>query len=296
MTSANGGNSTAGRIALWERFDRFDADPDVAGAAAEAEELGYAALWIGGAFPGHLFENARAVLDATTRLVVGSGILNIRLFPIEDTIAGVAALDRDHPDRFVLGLGVSHEEFMRREGEAFEPPLAAMGTYLGALDAAGIGDDRRVLAALGPRMLDLAGTRTAGAHPYFTTPAHTAAAREALGTDPFLVPEQKVLLETDPARARATAREAVALYLGLANYTKSLRRLGFTDDDLADGGSDKLIDALVAWGDEERIAAQVREHLDAGADHVAVHILPSRPGATGFPREEWRRLAPALHG
>ncbi|MCF2527766.1 LLM class F420-dependent oxidoreductase [Yinghuangia soli] len=294
--SGNGGGAYAGRIALWERFDRFGAEPDVAGAGAEAEELGYAAVWIGGAFPGYLFENARAMLDATTRLTVASGILNIRMFPIADTLAEVAALDKAHPDRFLLGLGVSHEEFMRRDGEEYKPPLAAMREYLDGLDAAGIGEDRRVLAALGPRMLALAGERSAGAHPYFTTPAHTAESRAALGEAPFLVPEQKVLLETDPAKARGLAREGMQLYLGLANYANSLKRLGFTDEDLADGGSDRLVDAIVAWGDEETVAARVHEHLAAGADQVAVQVLHADPGATGLPRAEWRRLAPALLG
>lgn len=286
----------AGRIGLWERFDRFGAEPDVAGAAAEAEALGYATLWIGGAFPGHLFENAEKVLAATSRLTFASGILNVRMFPIEDTLAGLAALEKTDPDRFILGLGVSHEEFMRQEGEEYVPPLAAMRAYLDALDAAGIGEDRRVLAALGPKMLRLAAERSAGAHPYFTTPAHTAEARALLGDDPYLAPEQKVVLETDPATARGIAREAMGLYLGLANYRNSLKRLGFTDEDLADGGSDRLVDAIVAWGDEEAVAARVHEHLAAGADQVAVHILPAAAGATGLPREEWRRLAPALLG
>lgn len=285
-----------GRIGLWERFDRFGGDPDVRGAAAEAEALGYATLWIGGAFPGHLFENAREVLAATSRLTFASGILNIRMFPIEETLAGLAGLDKTDPDRFILGLGVSHEEFMRREGEEYTPPMAAMGAYLDALDAAGIGEDRRVLAALGPKMLRLAAERSAGAHPYFTTPTHTAEARALLGDDPYLAPEQKVILEDDPATARGLAREAMALYLGLANYRNSFKRLGFTDEDLADGGSDRLVDAVVAWGDEEKVAERVREHLTAGADQVVVHILPTAPGATGLPREEWRRLAPALLG
>ncbi|NUU21843.1 MAG: TIGR03620 family F420-dependent LLM class oxidoreductase [Streptomycetaceae bacterium] len=287
-------NGGAGRIGLWERVNRFDADPDVAGAAAEAEALGFATLWIGGAFPGHLFENARTALDATTRLTFASGILNIRAFPAADTIAGVRALDAAHPERFILGLGVSHEEFMRREGEEFLPPLAAMRGYLDALDAAGIPADRRVLAALGPKMLRLAAERTAGAHPFFVTPEHTAEARATLGADPFLAPEQKVLLETDPDIARGVIRDAIGIYLGLDNYTRNLMRLGFTDADLADGGSDRLVDTIVAWGDEESIAARVRRHLDAGADQVVVNFLTGDKDTPGFPRADWRRLAPAL--
>lgn len=294
--AGDGTSGLAGRIGLWERFDKFDADPDVGGAAALAEELGYATLWIGGASPGYLFENLRKVLEGTERLTAASGILNIRMFPADEAVAQVGALDKDHPDRLLLGLGVSHEEFMRREGEEYVPPMAAMRAYLDELDEAGIAADRRVLAALGPKMLRLAGERSAGAHPYFTTPAHTAEARAALGAEPYLAPEQKVLLETDPARARGIARQAMGMYLQLANYAASLKRLGFTDEDIADGGSDRLVDAIVAWGDEETIAARIREHVDAGADQVALHVLPAREGAKGLPREEWRRLAAVLQG
>ncbi|NUP30297.1 MAG: LLM class F420-dependent oxidoreductase [Streptomycetaceae bacterium] len=290
------GAALRGRIGLWERVDRFTSDPDVGAAAAEAESLGYSTVWIGGAFPGHLFENARTLLDATEQLRVASGILNIRAFTAADAIAGVEELEKAHPGRFLLGLGVSHAEFMRREGVEFLPPLAAMRAFLDALDAAGIGKDRRVLAALGPKMLELAGERSVGAHPYFTTPEHTASARAALGPDAFLAPEQKVLLETDADKARAIARDAMGTYLRLANYTASLKRLGFTDADLADGGSDRLVDAIVAWGDEETVAERVRAHLAAGADEVTLHVLPSREGATGLPRDEWRRLAGALLG
>ena len=152
----------------------------------------------------------------------------------------------------------------------------------------------RVLAALGPKMLDLAAARSAGAHPYFVPVEHTAIARERLGPDALLAPEQKVVLETDPATARTIARNAMATYLGLPNYTNNLRRLGYGDDDLADGGSDRLVDAIVAWGDDEAIRERVGAHHDAGADHVAVQVLPPRP--TDAPIEQWRRLAPILLG
>ncbi|MGC0422693.1 LLM class F420-dependent oxidoreductase [Embleya sp. AB8] len=284
-----------GRIGVWEHHDTFVADTADPGAvAAELEELGFTAAWVGGAPADGLFGLSEQLLAGSRRLGVASGILNIRAFPVADTIAGVAALEKGHPGRFVLGLGVSHPEFADRTGVEYTPPVAAMNAYLDALDADADPAVPRVLAALGPRMQRLSRDRAQGAHPYFTTPAHTREARETLGEGVFLAPEQKVVLSTDPEVARAVIREASAFYLGLDNYRRSWLRLGFTEDDLADGGSDRLVDALVVWGDEETIAARIREHLDAGADHVSVHVLPTDAGHTGLPHAEWARLAPAL--
>ncbi|MGW1989431.1 TIGR03620 family F420-dependent LLM class oxidoreductase [Embleya sp. NPDC001921] len=284
-----------GRIGVWQHHDRYAADADAAGAAAELEELGFTGAWIGGAPVDGLFAVTHRLLGGSRRLGVASGILNIRTFPHADTIAEVSAVEKDHPGRFLLGLGVSHVELADHLGIEYTPPLAAMNAYLDALDAGGP-EVPRVLAALGPRMLRLSRDRAQGAHPYFTTPAHTREARETLGEGVFLAPEQKVVLSTDPTIARAVIREASALYLGLDNYRRSFLRLGFTEADLADGGSDRLIDTLVVWGDEETIAARVGEHLAAGADHVGIQVLSTEPGHTGLPRAEWARLAPALRG
>ena len=172
--------------------------------------------------------------------------------------------------------------------------MAQTRAYLDALDAADVplAVEDRALAALGPKMLELAATRTAGVHPYLVTPEHTRIAREAVGPDVFVAPEQGVVLETDPDRARAIARANVSFYFALPNYTNNWRRLGYTDEDLADGGSNRLIDALVAWGDEAAIAARVQEHRDAGANHVCIQVLTDRPKSLSL--DQWRILAPAL--
>jgi probable F420-dependent oxidoreductase len=202
------------------------------------------------------------------------------------------ALLHDHPGRFLLGLGVSHPE--AKPDGTWTKPLAAMRTFLDGLDAADPDADpsQRALAALGPKMLALAAERTAGAHPYFVPVEHTAAARNQLGPDPLLAPEQMVVLEADPERARRIARAGIQLYLGLTNYTTNLRRYGFDDEDFAAGGSDRLVDAIVAWGDVDSIAARIRDQHDAGADHVCVQVLSENPGAV--PQEAWRELGAAF--
>jgi probable F420-dependent oxidoreductase len=198
-------------------------------------------------------------------------------------------VDAAHPGRFVLGLGVSHAKL----ADQYRRPYSALVAYLDALDAAGVPAERRVLAALGPKTLQLSADRAAGAIPYLVTPEHTAQAREILGEAPLLAPEFKVVPETDPTRARALAREALAMYLSLPNYTNSFLRLGFTEDDLADGGSDRLVDALYAWGDEDRIRDRVNAFHEAGADHVAIQVVDDGP-RDGLQREAWRRLADLL--
>jgi probable F420-dependent oxidoreductase len=208
-------------------------------------------------------------------------------------------LSEAFPGRFVLGLGVSHQPMVEGlRGQTYERPLAAMREYLERMDAAmyvaaePAEPPRRVLAALGPKMLTLAAERTDGAHPYNVPPEHTAGAREILGPEKLLAPEQAVLLETDPTEARRIGRSHVAIYRDLPNYMNNLRRFGITDDDIADGGSDRLVDMLVAWGDVDAIRARVQAHLDAGADHVAVQVLTPERGTV--PLDEWRELAPAL--
>jgi probable F420-dependent oxidoreductase len=212
--------------------------------------------------------------------------------------ASQMALTEAFPDRFVLGLGVSHQpmvDFVK--GQHYDKPLTKMRTYLEAMDnaiyvAPKPATATRVLAALGPKMLRLAAERAQGAHPYFVPVEHTSVAREALGAGPLLCPEQAVVLSTDAEVARAAARQHMATYLTLPNYTNNLRRLGWSDEDLEPPGSDKLVDAIVAWGDEDAIVARVRDHLERGADHVAVQVLD--PDASALPMPQWRALAPAL--
>jgi probable F420-dependent oxidoreductase len=214
----------------------------------------------------------------------------------EETAAQHAALSAAHGPRFLCGLGISHRPLIDHLNSpgAYQKPLATMSAFLDGLDAAPVplAAQDRVLAALGPKMLEVARTRGAGTHPYLVTPELTAKARAGIGPDGLVAIEQGVVLETDQDRARATARLHLKTYLGLPNYSNNWKRQGFTDDDLADGGSVRLVDALVVWGDEATIAARIQEHRDAGADHVCIQVLTDDPSA--FPTEQWRALAPAL--
>jgi probable F420-dependent oxidoreductase len=283
-----------GRIGIWSgQFwgDRAQAKE----AATELEQLGYGTLW----YPNHqkMFELARDLLDATSRIVVATGITSIWMHPAQEVAAAHHELTQAHPNRFVLGLGVSHANLVDREQPGrYERPLQHMRMYLDALDAAPtpVPVGERVLAALGPRMLELARERSAGAHPYLVTPEHTRRAREVLGPGHVLAPEQAVVVETDPARARSIAREYLALYLRAPNYTNNWLRLGFTPEDLANGGSDRLVDAMVAWGSIETIRERIEQHLQAGADHVCLQAVAADRAA--LPRAEWRALAALLPG
>jgi probable F420-dependent oxidoreductase len=283
-----------GRIGIWSRELRFHADRGQAvDAAAELEELGYDALFIpdvGGDVLGAVEE----LLAATRTIALATGILNIWMHDAGEVSEGVAAIERRHGERFLLGLGASHAAVVDAEGPArYGRPLSTMRAYLDALDAQAqpVPERRRILAALGPRMLELARERSAGAHPYLVPPEHTQFAREILGEGRLLAPELSVLLESDADRALERARAFVADYLRLPNYTRNLRRLGFDDSDLAGAGSDRLVRSLVAFGDEQTIADRVAAHHAAGADHVALHVIGA--GET-LPREDWRRLAQAL--
>ncbi len=287
-----------GRIGIWTF--QFDQQPwaAVAEAAAELEELGYGALWFPEFRGREAFAQAALLLGATQRIAGVPGIASINARDAMAMAAGQRTLCQAFPERFLLGIGVSHRllvEGMR--GHAYGPPLAAMRAYLDAMEAAPYdppraADEPRVLAALGPKMLELARDRAGGAHPYLVPVEHTRQARQVLGPGPLLAPEQAVLLERDPGQAREIARRHVAPYLGLENYSNSLRRLGYSDDDLAHGGSDRLVDAIVGWGSLDNAVARVQAHLDAGADHVCIQVLPSDPA--GLPRREWRELAEAL--
>lgn len=275
-----------GRVGLWSiglRSEDPAARSRIAEAAAELEELGYGAVWLGSS-PG--VHHAVPLLEATSRLVVATGILNIWQYEAEAVAEGQAALTKDHPGRFLLGLGASHGPLV---GDRYWRPYSAMIDYLDRLDAVGAPASQRVLAALGPKMLAASRDRTAGAHPYLVNPEHTRQAREILGQGPLLAPEVKVVLDEDPAQARAAARAHLALYLRLPNYTGNLLRLGFDEADLANGGSDRLVDAVFAWGDVDAIRRRMNEHLDAGADHVALQIITE--DRIGLPLAEWRALA-----
>jgi len=269
---------------VWSAELRYGDPAEATDVAAELESLGYTGLWIPDV-GGPVFEALDRLLDATSTVTVATGVLNIWQQTPADVISWWQTLPGHRRDRTLLGLGVSHGPLI---GERWSRPIAAMNEFLDALDAGGVPAERLCLAALGPKMLELARNRTAGAHPYLVTPEHTERARTAVG-DAALYVEQGVVLETDPDVARATARAALEIYCTLPNYVNSWKRLGFTDDDVSTR-SDRLVDALFAWGDADSINARVDEHRQAGADHVCIQVLVA-PGGTPL-RDAWRALAP----
>ena len=286
------GMDRIGGTGIWAHQLRYGDVGQIGEAAAELDELGYTALWVPDV-GGDLFGALEVLMSSTRRALVATGILNLWMHTADETAAAHARLTAAHGDRFLMGIGVSHQILIdAQEAGRYQKPLSAMAAFLDGLDSAPVpvAPDHRVLAALGPKMLELARTRAAGCHPYNVTPDHTAQARQSLGPDALVLPEMAVALTTDPERARKLGRQHLETYLLLPNYTNNLRRLGFGDEDFADGGSDRLIDALVAWGDVESIAERVQEHRDAGADHVCIQALVEE----GFPTEAWRELAPAL--
>jgi probable F420-dependent oxidoreductase len=283
-------------LSVWQPFFLHGDEPAAAvAAAAQLEELGYARIWFSAGFGQGVPARYRELLDGTRRIGVASGIVSIWHASPEEAAAFALDAERAHPGRFLLGLGASHAPLVEQKGTDYRKPYSRMVDFLDGLDAAGLPAERRILAALGPRMVALSRDRTAGAHPYFTTPEHTAEARAALGADRLLAPEVAVVVEADPAAARATARQYTAGYLTLPNYTTNLRRFGWTDADFADGGSDRLVDALIPWGPAEQVAAGIEEHYRAGADEVAVQVLTGGD-ASVFPAEAFRALAGALIG
>jgi probable F420-dependent oxidoreductase len=280
-----------GRVGIWSGQLRRADPSEITEAAAELDELGFGAIWVPGGHGGDVFGDVARLLAATTSATVATGILNVWMHTPEEAAAGHAMLTGEHPGRFLLGLGVSHEPPVTNSGQVYERPLAKMRDYLDALDAASpaVPADERMLAALGPRMLELARDRSAGAHPYLVTPDHTAAARDALGDGPLLATEVMVVLDDDAESARAVARQHLSRYMVLPNYTNNFLRYGFDEDDLLDGGSNRLVDGLIAWGDLDAIVARIGEHHDAGADHVCIQVLQA--DAAALPRDAWRRLA-----
>ncbi len=269
---------------IWTSY-RAIGQENAAEAARLVQDLGFGAIWLGGSpEPSAL----RPLLAATDTLVAATGITNIWQSDPGAAAAEHAELVAEYGERSLLGVGVGHPEAT----SDYSRPLTATREYLDGLDAAPtpVPQDQRVLAALGPKMLDLSAERSLGTHPYFISAEHTRFARERLGADALVAPEVACVIDTDPERARAAAREYAAMYLGLSNYTNNLLRFGFTDADIADGGSDRLIDVVVPQGSAERIAEVVASHLEAGADHVCVQTV----GVRGVPREQWTALAGAL--
>jgi len=289
-----------GRVGIWTGQLDFAPAAVVREAVAEVEALGYGGIWTGEAVGREVLAAASLLLAATERLVVATGIANVWARDALAMASGQAALAEAYPDRFLLGIGVSHAPLLAVREQGYDKPLSFMRSYLDAMERGRavyravppVGTPPTLLAALGPRMLELAAERADGAHTYFVPPEHTAAARQRLGPDKMLAPEQVAVLASDPAVAREIARRHTSSYLRLANYRNNLVRLGFAEADFVTGGSDRLVDAIVAWGDEEAVRSRVEQHLDAGADHVAVQVLD--PDRRGLPREQWRRLAPVL--
>jgi len=287
-----------GPLGVWYFLESLPAK-DAAAAAQRVEALGYSALWIPEAVGRHAFAQASWLLANTQRLIIATGIANIYARDPAATAAAQKTLAEQSGGRFLLGLGVSHRPMVENvRGHVYASPVKTMRTYLERMakapymSVAPPEPPPTVLAALGPQMLRLSAKLTKGAHPYFTTPEHTAFARKELGPDAWLCVEQKVLLETDPAKARALGRAAAQIYLGLENYRNNWKRLGFGESDLANGGSDRFIDATIAWGDVASIQKRVRAHHDAGASHVC--IQPINPA--GVPLPDWKvleALAPA---
>lgn len=271
-----------GRYGVWGHARDLTAER-----ARELESLGFGALWQGSS-PEADLQHVRHLLKATNTIVIATGIVNIWTADATAIAASYHQIEAAHPGRFLLGVGVGHPE----ADAQYRSPYQALVDYLDVLDAEGVPVQRRVLAALGPKVLRLARDRSAGAHPYLVTPDHTRAARAILGPDRLLAPEQRVVLEADPSAARAVGRPTVVKpYLGLTNYTSNLRRLGYTDADLSGEGSDRLIDDLVVYGDSASVARRLGQHLDAGADHVAIQLL-SAPEADQD--EQYRALAQDL--
>lgn len=260
------------------------------------EELGYSAVWIPDV-GGDLFSPLQNLLEATSSMTVATGILNLWMHSADETATKYNEFVGRFGARLLVGIGISHAPLIDATGVGnYNRPLARTREFLDDIDAQSpsVPADQRVLAALGPKMLELSRSRAGGAHTYLVTPEHTSIAREAIGSERLLAPEQAVVLETDPDRARSLARAHLSGYIGLPNYSNNWLRLGFEEADLLDGGSDRLVDALVAWGDEDAIRSRVQQHRDAGADHVCVQILED--DMLAFQLDQCRRLAPALIG
>ena len=273
-----------GRFGVWTTY-RAIGEENAGEAASLVQELGFGTLWLGGS---PRLSTVRPLLEAADTLSVATGIVNVWAYEPSDLAREYAELSPGYGDRLLVGIGIGHPEAT----SDYKRPLASTRAFLDGLDAATppLPRDRRCLAALGPKMLDLCAERSRGTLTYFVPVEHTRSARARLGPDALIATELACVVETDPGTARTAARRYATLYLGLRNYTNNLREFGFSDRDIADGGSDRLIDAIVPHGSAEQIAAVVRAHLDAGADHVCLQPV----GVSGIPRAEWAALADAL--
>ena len=283
-----------GRYGVWSAELRVGAARALAEVAAELEQLGYSALWLPGRTD-DVFEVCDQYLGATQGLVLATGVVSIWNYRVEQVAAATARLEETHPGRFMLGLGVSHGPLVNdAQASPYRNPLALMEHYLNDLDLLlpGGANSGRVIAALGPRMLELAKRRSGGTHSYLVTPEHTRVAREALGGGGIVAVCQTGTIEEDPERARATLRRELATYMHFPNYVNNWRRMGFGDDDFLGGGSDRLIDGLFVWGDADAVAQRMRDHLGAGASHVCFKAVGD--GGSGPPLAQWRRVARAL--
>ena len=279
-----------GRIGIWSLELRFGDPVQAAEAVAELDELGYGAVWVPGGVGGDVAGDVGRLLAATRRTTIATGILNVWKHDAAEVASWWKGLSDDHKARLLLGLGVSHGPII---GEQYGKPLAVMRNYLDGLAANGMPSDSLCLAALGPKMLELARDRTAGAHPYLVPPEHSAQAREVLGPGKLLAPEQGVVLESDPGKARDMARKALDHYRSLPNYCNSWKRLGFSKGEIG-SMTDRFIDAIFAWGSAEKIAARVQDHLAAGADHVCLQVITGGGTDIQAARPAWRELASAL--
>lgn len=270
-----------GRLGFWRGGPLLT--PEI---AVAAERFGYGTVWIGGS-PAADLTLASELLDATSEVKVATGIVNIWTAPAAEVAASFHRLEEAHPGRFVLGVGIGHRE---AQGDTYQRPYSALVNYLDVLDAEGVPADRRMISALGPRTLKLAAERSAGTHPYMTTPTHTRFARDVIGPDSLIAAEQRLVPGLDTDAARAVGRKFLSRYLALSNYRRTLEQHGFTASELDDGATDDAVDALTPHGAPAALAATVQGHLDAGADHVCVQILP----ATDDPVPALEQLAAEL--
>jgi probable F420-dependent oxidoreductase len=283
-----------GRIGIWSPALRNSERDVAARAAAELEQLGYTALWFPGGARDGFIEQVSTLLQATQRVAVASGIVSIWTHPPDDITHDFFDLERQFPGRFLLGIGISHAQVVERAGLTYAKPMQKLRTYLDQLDvqSPSVPNDRRCIASLGPMSLQLARDRTWGTHPYFVPVAHTKIARDTVGPGKLVATELMVVLDQNPETARATARQHMAMYLAAPNYASNLLKLGYSQSDLDDGGSDRIVDDIVAWGSPQRILERIHEHHAAGADHVCIQVLNQDRRVPAL--EEWRTLAKTL--
>jgi probable F420-dependent oxidoreductase len=284
------GTPAIGKVGIWSLELRFGDRPQALEAIGELDELGFGAVWVPGGVDAGVLADIEQLLAASKNTVIATGILNIWRHEPADVAAWWKERNEAERARLLIGIGVSHAPII---GEAWGKPIEATTAFLEAIEAGGMAMENTCVAALGPKMLALARDRTAGAHPYLVTPEHTAVAREILGPGKLLAPEQGVVLESDPDKARALARGALEFYTRMPNYRNNWKRLGFEDAEI-DAVGDRLLDALFAMGSVEATVERVQAHLDAGADHVCLQVIADRSAGLGPLRAQWRALAEAL--